>query len=61
MSDPERSCDLCALPVGGKPFLLPTHGRILAFCCEGCRGIYQLLYQINEAPVAPSQNEPPKT
>ena len=48
--DAKTPCDLCSLPVGPKPFLLETPARSLAFCCEGCKGIYQMLHQINESP-----------
>ena len=50
-------CDLCALPVGVKPFLLTQEGRTLKFCCEGCLGIYQMLHDINEIPAASGQNK----
>lgn len=56
MSDPNRPCDLCALPVGIKPFVLETPARTLEFCCDGCLGIYEMLHQINETPVAAAQN-----
>jgi hypothetical protein len=56
MKASERPCDLCALPVGVKPFCLAAPGKTLAFCCEGCLGIYQMLHQINEQPPAPAQN-----
>lgn len=46
--DPKAPCDLCSLPVGTKPFLLETPERPLAFCCEGCKGIYEMLHQINK-------------
>lgn len=50
MNDPERPCDLCSLPVGVKPFTLALPGRTLKFCCEGCKGIYEMLHEINESP-----------
>jgi hypothetical protein len=56
MSDPQRPCDLCSLPVGVRPFALATPERRLEFCCEGCLGIYQLLHDIKEAPPATAQN-----
>lgn len=56
MSDPAKPCDLCALPVGVKPFTLSVAGRTLEFCCEGCLGIYQMLNEINEIPAAAPQN-----
>jgi hypothetical protein len=47
--DPKAPCDLCSLPVGVKPFTLATPEKTLAFCCEGCKGIYQMLHQIKES------------
>lgn len=55
MSDPQRPCDLCALPVGVKPFRLELPERTLEFCCEGCLGIYQMLHDIKE--VAPDSRQ----
>ncbi len=49
MSDPQRPCDLCSLPVGVKPFTLAVPGKILEFCCEGCKGIYEILHEIKES------------
>lgn len=46
--DPEAPCDLCSLPVGLKPFSLAVPEKTLLFCCEGCKGIYQMLHQIKE-------------
>jgi len=48
--DPKAPCDLCSLPVGIKPFTLATPERTFRFCCEGCKGIYQMLHQIKESP-----------
>jgi hypothetical protein len=42
---PERTCDLCALPVPKDELHLQTPERDLAFCCESCRGIWQMLNQ----------------
>lgn len=47
--DARAPCDLCSLPVGVKPFTLVTPERTLVFCCEGCKGIYQMLHQIKES------------
>ncbi len=47
--DPKAPCDLCRLPVGARPFSLATAERTFMFCCEGCKGIYQMLHQIKEA------------
>ncbi len=48
--DPKAPCDLCTLSVGTKPFALVTPQRTFLFCCEGCKGIYQMLYEIKESP-----------
>ena len=50
MNNPDKPCDLCSLPVGVKPFTLAVPGRMLEFCCEGCRGIYEMLHEIKEPP-----------
>jgi hypothetical protein len=49
-------CDLCALDCGSKPFELAAPGGMLQFCCEGCRGIYEMLHEINTEPDKPVQN-----
>lgn len=46
--DPKAPCDLCSLPVGVQPFSLATAEKTLLFCCEGCKGIYQMLHQIKD-------------
>lgn len=43
-----RRCDLCALPVGEKPFTLRVGERELQFCCEGCLGIYQMIHDLRD-------------
>ena len=61
MSDPQKPCDLCSLPVGVKPFTLVTSGKTLEFCCEGCLGIYQMLNEINEIPAVLPDNRATKS
>lgn len=56
-----RACDLCSLDVGVKPFVLNTPERQYQFCCEGCRGIYEMLHDIQETPVQNNQNQPNKS
>lgn len=46
-----KACDLCSLDVGNQPFLLNTPDKQYQFCCEGCRGIYEMLHDIKEMPV----------
>jgi len=57
MSDPDRPCDLCSLPVGITPFTLVMPGKTLEFCCEGCKGIYEMLHEINESRGNPGQHD----
>lgn len=52
------ACDLCSLDCGNKPFDLVTPEKTLRFCCEGCRGIYEMLHDINAAPAQTAQHEP---
>ncbi|MCC7309753.1 MAG: hypothetical protein IT510_00695 [Sulfuritalea sp.] len=54
--DPRAPCDLCSLPVGIKPFTLTAPEKTFRFCCEGCKGIYQMLHQINEPPAGTADN-----
>ncbi len=56
MNDPNRPCDLCSLPVGVKPFTLAVPGKILEFCCEGCKGIYEMLHEIKESSGKPGEH-----
>ncbi len=45
MSDTKKACDLCGLPVEINDFHLHTTEGEKNFCCEGCQGIYQMLYE----------------
>jgi len=56
MSD-NATCDLCGLPVGLQDFSLATPERTFRFCCEGCKGIYQMLNDIEDIP-GPPANRP---
>lgn len=56
MSAPDRPCDLCGLPVGVKPFTLVAGGKTLEFCCEGCKGIYEMLHEIKVSADNPGQD-----
>lgn len=40
-----KSCDLCGLTVEVKGFELRTTEGNKKFCCEGCKGIYQMLHE----------------
>lgn len=46
----QTPCDLCHLPVGLVPLMLTTPERPVVFCCEGCKGIYQMLHDIADPP-----------
>lgn len=43
MSDEKEVCDLCGLAVEVKGFKLKTQAGSKQFCCEGCKGIFQML------------------
>jgi hypothetical protein len=45
MSEEKKSCDLCGLTVEVSGFTLKlVTGEQKIFCCEGCKGIYQMLH-----------------
>ncbi len=48
MSCETLPCDLCMLPVTDKKYSVRTPEGDKHFCCEGCKGIYLLLNQIDE-------------
>ena len=52
-----KACDLCGLDVGLKPFVLNAPDHQYQFCCEGCRGIYEMLHDIKESPVQNSEDD----
>ncbi len=40
------ACDLCGLPVGAATYTLYTVTKQAKhFCCDGCKGIYQMLHE----------------
>jgi len=45
MSDKKKDCDLCGLAVEVKGFELETKEGGKKFCCEGCKGIFQMLHE----------------
>lgn len=45
MSKKKEVCDLCGLDVEVKGFELKTKEGEKKFCCEGCKGIYQMLHE----------------
>lgn len=40
---PGQACDLCGLPAPPGSAHLQAGDRDLVFCCESCRGIWQML------------------
>jgi hypothetical protein len=60
MSD-SKACDLCGLDAGIKPFVLNAPEKQYQFCCEGCRGIYEMLHDIKEIPAQNGNNQPNKS
>ena len=45
MSEEKNVCDLCGLAIEAPGFELKTTEGDKAFCCEGCKGIYQMLHE----------------
>ena len=54
MTDTKKVCDLCGLDVETPGFMLKTKEGDKSFCCEGCKGIYQLL---NEDQILPESGQ----
>ncbi len=54
MIDDKEVCDLCGLVIETLGFTLKTKEGDKAFCCEGCKGIYQLL---NEDQILPESDQ----
>ena len=45
MSEDKKNCDLCGLAIEVTGFELKTVEGEKFFCCEGCKGIYQMLHE----------------
>lgn len=58
MAENKKSCDLCGLAVEVEGFKLKTQQGDKSFCCEGCKGIYQMLH---EAQILPDDTEEDST
>ncbi|MCK5889782.1 MAG: heavy metal translocating P-type ATPase metal-binding domain-containing protein [Methylococcales bacterium] len=43
-NDKKDICDLCGLTVEVRGFKLKTQVGNKQFCCEGCKGIFQMLH-----------------
>jgi hypothetical protein len=54
MTDTKKACDLCGLAAEISGFTLKTKEGEKVFCCEGCKGIYQLL---NEDQILPESDQ----
>ncbi|MCF7986440.1 MAG: heavy metal translocating P-type ATPase metal-binding domain-containing protein [Methylovulum sp.] len=39
----KKNCDLCGLDVEVEGFSLQTKEGVKTFCCEGCKGIFEML------------------
>jgi len=48
--------NLCGLPVVMLDFSLTTAERTFRFCCEGCKGIYQMLNDVDDIRNQPANN-----
>lgn len=58
MTDKNQQCDLCGLPVPPKGYCVETAARTLAFCCEGCKGIWLMLHGESEPSPAQEAKKP---
>ncbi|MFM8442313.1 MAG: heavy metal translocating P-type ATPase metal-binding domain-containing protein [Methylococcus sp.] len=45
MSEEQKLCDLCQLPIEVAGYDLVTTVGPKHFCCEGCQGIYRMLHE----------------
>lgn len=43
-------CHLCGLKIGVQVWTVRHEGREMRFCCEGCKGIYQMLNNLEDDP-----------
>jgi len=57
------TCDLCGLGLGLRPVRVRDPERELQFCCEACRGIYELLHGLRSrtSPAEPGKPRTPRT
>ncbi len=55
MSNEKKVCDLCGLDIEVAGFELNTNDGEKRFCCEGCKGIYQMLHESEIVPDNPEQ------
>ncbi|MCK9396136.1 MAG: heavy metal translocating P-type ATPase metal-binding domain-containing protein [Methylobacter sp.] len=57
MKELKKTCDLCGLAVETIGFNLHTNEGDKEFCCEGCKGIYQMLHEDIILDTADKDNE----
>lgn len=57
MSEKIKECDLCGLTVEVDGFELKTIEGGKSFCCEGCKGIYQMLHEEQILPDQPENSD----
>jgi len=50
MNEIKKVCDLCGLSVEIRGITLTTKESVKSFCCEGCKGIYQMLNNVQALP-----------
>lgn len=41
-------CDLCGLKIGAQVWTARQAGEEKRFCCEGCKGIWQMLNNVED-------------
>ncbi|MBW7901416.1 MAG: heavy metal translocating P-type ATPase metal-binding domain-containing protein [Rhodocyclaceae bacterium] len=41
-------CDLCGLEIGARVWTVRRAGEERRFCCEGCKGIWQMLNDVGD-------------
>ncbi|OQW68495.1 MAG: metal-binding protein [Proteobacteria bacterium ST_bin11] len=61
MDENKKSCDLCGLAVEVEGFKLKTVEGERRFCCEGCKGIYQMLHEAQVLPDDTDNSTPTKS
>ncbi|GAB4266676.1 MAG: hypothetical protein Kow0065_17460 [Methylomicrobium sp.] len=57
MNETKKTCDLCGLTVETPGFNLKTVEGDKSFCCEGCKGIYQMLHEDQILPDSETSSE----
>jgi hypothetical protein len=59
MSLADQQCDLCGLPIERHPYELRSTERTYIFCCDACKGIFQMLNDVEELPEADAKESSP--